>query len=281
MLVRAIAANKRWDKPLLVGSLCLPVGAYALCQSIPQLDFMESISEGRSPGYGIVIMLMAVTISVVILLLLRESRSVRKWESQAEQVTINTDEVLLQSWAKPRLWLFGIAMGGFIIWQPLPEYPYLWRVIGVVFVLASVGAFLIRSRHSPWGVPEVEITGKAMRLANPSFRSCDGTESMPYQHGERKKYIGVFSIALRDITEINWISTGTGQGQPQLLIKANAFTVTHPITKKPPYQSEGRGYTIQAALSAGEIPPDAIVAFAEKVIPQSKRVPDIEGNTSR
>lgn len=265
----------------MAGAVCLPVAAYVLCRSIAQLDFIESISKGKSPGYGIVVMIMAVTISAIILLLLRESRAVRKWEAKAEQITTNPEEVLLQSWAKPRLWLFGIAMGGFIIWKPLAEYPYLWQAIGVIFVLASVGMFIIRSRISPWGVPEVEITKQVIRLANPFFRSWDGTESMSYRYKGRKKYMGVFSIALRDITEINWISTGTGQGQPQLVVKATAFTVTHPITKKPPYQSGGNGYTIHASLSAGGIPPDAIVAFAEKAIPQSKRVPDIEGTTSR
>ena len=296
MLIRKLAARPDLDIPVFLGALLLPVATFMLCSVVPPLDFTRVLAHNGKPGYGIVLLIGSVVAAVSLLLALREARSVRAWQKHADHVireeptlksapsgevatqplaapesmlTPNKEnEVLLQSWTNTWFLLFGIMAGGFALVHPPASHPFAWRIGGAAFFFIAFWFFLVRFRWSPWGIPEVVITRKVIKVPNPSFVSIDGATKLASRYQERKQYIGVFSIPLKEITSISWAASGY-KGAAELVIHAGGFTVTHPLSKKPPLEVMHKACVIRSSLSASGITPDAIVVFAERLIEQT------------
>lgn len=296
MLVRKLAARPDLDIPLFLGALLLPVATFMLCSVVPPLDFTRALAHNGKPGFGVVLLIGSVVAAASFLLVLREARSVRAWQKHADHVireeprfksvpsgevatpsladpesvfmSNKKSEVLLQSWTSTWFLLFGIMIGGFALMNPPASHPFAWRIGGAAFFFVAFWFFLMRFRWSPWGIPEVEITREVIKVPNPSFVSIDGATKLVSKYQERKQYIGVLSIPLKEITSISWAAIGY-KGAAELVIHAGGFTVAHPLSKKPPLEVMHKACVIRSSLSASGITPDAIVVFAERLIEQA------------
>lgn len=269
--VRKIAEHPEWDVPLFLLTILLPVVGFGLDYLVPAWDVGRSLANTGKPGYGFIPPIISVVFSIAIGLQLREARSVRYWQEAAEKINRGHDiakmqssdkknEIVLRSWKNITMPIFSIAMGAFPFFHPSVRQPWLpW--FSWLFVLGGIWFLLVRTRWSPLGIPEIEITSTQLRIPNPTGLWIDGKKE------KRRSYLtGVLSIPVDRVKDISWGMYG--YNTPTLRVHCTRLTVEHPFLKRPPETVTDQDCVVLSSLAAGSVAADAIVAFVEKLIAQ-------------
>ena len=267
-IVRNLSDKKHFDVPILVVSLLLPVVTiYAMRNHI--------FNHHGGAGFGVFFIMASCIVSIVLALMLLEARSVRYWREKADRVTQTIASEAENMPPEKNMVVFQSWMNSWFIWGmaaiPLvavknPPSSHLLALMLVLWSLMCVFLGLVRTRWSPLGIPEVEITTTTIRVpAMFCFSSSPLSDRVPCSV--------VLEIPLDAITHVGWGAIGY-HSAPLLIINTTQFTETHPLSKKASKTFSGESFTIRASLSSGTVTPDAIVTFAERLIEHAKDTKD-------
>lgn len=248
--VNKIAENKKWDARL-----------YALAILVPVLTASLSYPFGMQKHSGAIFLptIAAVIFSVAIVLQILEARKIRYWTALAGKIKSGADgQIVLRSWQKIYLPFFVIMMGLFPYVTQMPDNDHI-RWYAWIFVFWGAWYFLARSRWSPIGIPEIEVTKDYIRIPNPTALQVGGKKEY-----RRSYLLGVLYVPLDQVKSIYWTVMGRSAN---LVVKCSGLTVEHPFLKKPPQTILDQECLIAASILGGSIPPDAIISFVERIAP--------------